>query len=223
MNNILIKIYYADISTIIKLTYSNNINIYNIKEEDKYILCEINKDDLKKINKLFKVDIVKDRTFKTIINNIKSKISNVILFLIGIILFIFLSNVIVNITITSNNIELNKSLIKSLDNLGIKRLSLKKDFIKIQEIKNKIMEEYKDKLEWFEIESIGMTYNIKLEERKIKLEEINEGKCNVIASTDGLITKIIANQGVVMVKNNQNVKEGDLLITGQIMLNDEIK
>ena len=68
-----------------------------------------------------------------------------------------------------------------------------------------------------------MIYNIKLEERKSKNEEKVGGKCHVVASTDGMITKIIANKGIIMVKNNQNVKEGDLLISGQITLNDEVK
>ena len=223
MNNILIRIKNIDYSTLLKITYLRNINIYNIKEDKKDIICLINKNDLNNISKVFNIEILSDKSIKTIIHNTLKKIENFVFLLLAAIFFVLLSNTIVKVNINSNNKELVKSLTKSLDNYNIKRFALKKDYIEINNIKNNILEEYKEKIEWLEIESIGMTYNIKLEERKIKKLDIGEGKCNVIAQSDGIITKFIANKGVVLIKNNQSVKEGDILITGQISLNDEIK
>ena len=223
MNNTLIKVNCSDISIILKLTFSKNINVYNIKQEDNYVILEIDNRDLNTLSKLFDIEVIKDKSFKYLVNSTIKKVNNIILLIIGIILFMFLSNIIVKVNILSNNLELVKELSKVLDDYGIKRLSIKKDYIKLQEIKNNILDKYKDKLEWLEIENNGMTYNIKLEERKSIIQEINKGKCNVVALSDGIVTKIIANKGVIMVKNNQFVKEGDVLITGNITLNDEVK
>ncbi len=223
MNNLLIKIYCNDIDTLIKITFYYHIKLYNIKIYKDFIICNIIKDDLENIKKIYKIDILNDSTFKNLLIKIKNNINNIIFFILGSILFIFLSNVIVNVNIQSNNKELVKELTKILDQYDIKRLTLKKDFIKIKEIKEKILNDYKDKLEWLEIESIGMTYNIKLEERKKENNNISEGKCNVIASSDGMISKIISNKGIVMAKNNQIVHENDILITGHITLNEEEK
>ncbi|MBR1416403.1 MAG: sporulation protein YqfD [Bacilli bacterium] len=223
MNNLLIRIDNISIEEIIRITFDLNIKVYNIKYIDNYVLFEINNNDLEKLNNLYDIKIIKDNSLKSIINNIKNKLEYIILFILGIVLFYLLSNIIVNVSILSNNMDLVKSLNKSLDNYGIKRLSFKKNFIELSEIKKKLLNDYKENIEWLEIENIGMTYTIKLEERKKKNIDIDSNRCNVIASSDGIITKVIATKGIVNVKNNQSVKEGDILILGHITLNDEEK
>ena len=223
INKILIKINKVSLNELVKLCFTNNIEIYTIKENKDYIILEIDKNNLKEISKLYKVEILKDNTLKNIYLKLKKKLFNVILLIISFIMFIFLSNIIVKVNILSNNLELVKNLNISLEKQGIKRLSLKKNFIELEDIKNNILNEYKDKLEWLEIEQIGMTYNIKLEERKKENKSINKERCHVIANTDGVITKVIADIGEVLVKKNQVVKEGETLISGQINLYEETK
>lgn len=219
-NKILIKI-KCDANELIKLSFIKNIELYNIRYYKNYIICSINYSDLENLNKFYKVKILKDYFPKTLLNIFKNNVKNFVLLVFALLLFLFLSNIIVNVNINSNNIELVKKLNKSLDNYKIKRLTLKKDFIEIQNIKNNILNEYKNELEWFEIEKIGMTYNIKLEERKIEENEHTIGNCNVVAISDGFVTKIISTNGINLVKNNSYVKEGDILISGHIALNEE--
>ena len=222
-DNILIKIYKVSLSEITKVLFKYNINFEIINDTNKYIICKINDRDLNKINKLYKIDILKDYSYKSIFNNIRNKIYYLLLIIFALLLYILFTNIIVDVNILSNNKELVKILKKELDNNNIKRLSIKKNYIEINNIKEDILNKYKDKIEWLEIENIGMTYNIKLEERKTSIQLKDEGYCNIIASTDGMITKIISSSGVILVKNNQMVKENDILITGSINLNEENK
>ncbi len=221
-DKLIIKINKISISQLIKELFRLNIDVEIIKEDKKYVICKINNKDLEKIKMHYKIEIINEYTYKNLFKALKEKLYYLLLILLGILLYIFLSNTIVKVSILSNNKELVKVLTKELDNNNIKRLTYKKNFIEINNIKENILNNNKDKLEWLEIENIGMTYVIKLEERKISEKQVSEGNCNIIAKSDGMITKIISEQGNILVKNNQMVKEGDILITGQIMLNDEV-
>ena len=95
-----------------------------------------------------------------------------------------------------------------------------RDYRVLRKILTRRREEYKNRLEWIEIENIGMTYTINLEERKNVKNSIKYSSCDVVAITDGEISKIISSSGVIVVKNNKIVKEGDVLISGDIKLND---
>ena len=225
-NNYTIKIENISVSELIKVLFRHNINFEILEYNTKYIICVINKKDMyiKYFDKSnFKYEIISESNYKSMLKLLKNKLYYIILIITGLLLYFYLTNIIVNVNILSNNKELVKDLSKELDNHDIKRLSLKKDFIKINNIKEEILDKYKEKLEWLEIENIGMTYVIKLEERKTSQKQESEGQCNIVALSDGMITRIISDQGVVLVKNNQMVKEGDILITGQINLNEETK
>ena len=193
-NKSLIKIKRVSLNELIKFTFSKNIDIEIIKEENNYILCKIDNNNINEITKIYKIELV----------------------------YIF-SNTIVSVNIISNNLDLKKELNKTLEKYNIKRLVKKKNYIELKAIKEQVLKEYNDKIEWIEIENVGMTYIIHLEERKMYKEQEDKGYCNIIASSDGLITKIISTSGVVVSKINQIVKENDLLITGEIKLNDEVK
>lgn len=222
MNKSLIKVKKVSLNELMKVLFINNVDVEIIKEEKDYIICSIKNTDIDNVNKLYNIEIIKDFSIKEIINYIRNKLYILLLLFFAIVLFVFLSNIIVEVNILSNNLDLVKELNKTLDNYGIRRLTLKKNFIEIKEIKEKILSEYNEKLEWLEIEQKGMIYEIKLEERKKENIQKSEGNCNIVAKTDGIITKIIATNGVVLVENNQVVKENDVLISGQISLNDEI-
>lgn len=216
---ILIKI-KCDIDDFINTIFINNINVYDLKYYDNYITCYINNNDLSILNKYYKVEVIKNYNIKYIINSIKNNVINYIIVILGIITFLFISNIILDINIESNNINLVKDISNTLDSYGIKRLSIKKDYIELNNIKDKILEEYKSRLEWIEINNIGMTYKISIEERKDVKNNIKYNSCDVVASTDGEVSKIISSSGVILTKINKIVKEGDLLISGDIKIND---
>lgn len=93
----------------------------------------------------------------------------------------------------------------------------------MQEIKNKILEKYPDKLEWLEIKNIGMTYEVRVEERIItKIKEENSF-CNIVATKSGILTKVISKKGLNYKIVGDYVEKGDVIIGGDIKVEEEIK
>ena len=219
---LLIKV-ECDINNFISYALSKNISLNDIKNNNNYVICYIYEDDLDKLNRYYNVTILKNYSYKYLINIIKNNVINYFMIIIAIIFFYILTNVIVDVSIESNNMELVKNISKSLDNYGIKRLSFKKNFIELKTIKNRLLSDYNEKLEWIEIQNIGMSYIINFEERKVDKSDIVSNNCDIVAISDGTISKIISTSGVVLVKKYKTVKEGDILISGHITLNDEEK
>ncbi len=224
MNNLLkIKVKVFNQEAFLKKMWSLNINVWQISYQNKTIICNILSKDLSIIKRYYHVTIINNYSINSLKQYFKNNIIGIISLIFAIISFIFLSNIIVDVNIQSDNQKIVNDLKKELDKYNLTRLTLKKNYFEIQEIKSKIKENFNNRLEWLEIENDGMKYIIKLELRKSKNIEVNSDKCNIIANSDGIITNIQAQKGTVMVKNNQYVKEGDTLISGSILLNDQVK
>ena len=189
-----------------------NITIYQ-KDYDKVL-------ELKTIYEMDKVDIYGIIKIKKVINTYKY----ILIFIaLGILLIIFLSNIIFNVQIIHNDSEIRNFLLNELEKYGIKKYRFKKNYQEIQEIKNNILNEYKDKIEWLEIEESGTSYIVRLESRIIPNNEVNNNKQNVVASKSAVIKKIIAENGEIVKNINSYVNKGDIVISGNIYLNDEVK
>ena len=220
-NKVLIKI-SGNSYLISKYLINKNIDFNIIDNNINHVTVLLDKSNLSKIY-YFKYEIIKDYSFKNIICFIKKRIYYIFLLCLAIILFSLLSNIIVQVKISSSNNELVNKLKKTLDYYDIKRLTFKKNYQELKDIKDKILDEYKDNIEWLEIENVGLNYNIKLEERKIINSKKEEGICDIVSIRDGIISKIISSKGIILHQVNTLVKEGDILISGNIKLNDEIK
>ncbi len=68
-----------------------------------------------------------------------------------------------------------------------------------------------------------MKYIVSFEERILTNELENPPYCHIVAKKDGVIKQIKALSGVNMFEEADYVQKGDIIISGQIMLNDEIK
>ena len=224
MNNlIIVNIRVFNLNSFLVNSIKNNIHIERISYKKNILKCKIKKEDLNKINKYYKVTIVKAVNLESFLLVLKRNYLIVLSIFLSIFLFLIFKDIIIKVDIVSNNESLVKNLNKSLDNYGIHRLSIKKDENSLLAIKQKLEIDYKDTIEWLEIKNIGMTYLVTLEERKVKLEEPKESYCNVYAKKEGIVKKIVATQGNVLVSENQYVRAGDLLISGDISLNEEVK
>lgn len=68
-----------------------------------------------------------------------------------------------------------------------------------------------------------MSIIINIEEKKTKSKEETPEYCNIIATKEGTISKIITQKGTPSVDINEHVNKGDILISGKIKLNEETK
>ena len=201
---------------LIKIEYIkyNEINIIIYKKDYEKLL------ELKTIYDVNMVDIYGIIKVREVINIYKYLI---VFIAIGIILLVFLSNVIFNVEVIHNDKDLRKFIINELENYDIKKYKLKKNYNEIQTIKNDILNKYQDKIEWLEIEEKGTSYIIRVEPRIIPNNEVSYEKQNVVASKSAVIKKIIAKSGEVVKNLNSYVNKGDVIISGNIYLNEEIK
>ena len=135
----------------------------------------------------------------------------------------FISNIIFKINIIHSNKKVRELVKEELNELGIKKYSLKKDFIHLNDIKEKILENNKDKLEWISITNIGMTYVVRIEERILDEIKSENKYCNIYSNKEALITNIYSTKGEIITSINDVVKPNDLLISGNILLNEEPK
>ena len=204
--------------------YKNNIPVYDCITKGKYIYLKINNEDFSKLKKrLITTNFcyVSDSGIYHLKNIITPlKILIIILFLL---LVNFFSQIIVSVKVIHSNKEIRELVKSTLDDYGIKPLSFRKDFEEIETIKKEVINTYKDKLEWLEIERIGMKYIVRIEERIINNINNEADYCHVIAKKSGIISSIVSTKGEIIVNKGAYVNEGDRLISGEINFNEENK
>ncbi len=221
MNRVIIKIKSS--SNVLFKLVSYGINIYNVKDEKDYYIIEVLKSDLDKIPKYFKYKIVKGDILTSFKKFIWDNRINIIIFLGGFLFFFFVTNLTMEVRIIHNDTDLRNIISEELEKYHIKRFTFKKRFDYLQKVKENILEKYKDKIEWLEIERVGLDYEVKVTERIIPPQEEDSGYCHIVAEKEGVITKLTNSKGVAVVHNNSHVNKGDTLISGIISFNEENK
>lgn len=205
----------------------NNINLYDVNyvDENSAIML-INLSDYKKIKKLnyySKITVYDYDGFLKIKNNIYKNKYHYLIFILCFILMDIITSYIVDIEIIHENKSIQKLVKKELENHNVKKYSLAHSFEELEKIKENILKDNKNTLEWMSITRQGMKYIIRIEERIIKNNQKEEGFRHLVANKDAEITKIISNKGEVLVRSGEYVKKGDILISGEIKLYEEVK
>lgn len=208
--------------TLFKL-HNLGVNIYQINNKENKTLYLVDIDDYKRIKKylIIKFRIETYTGMLKIKNYFKKNYFYLMSLLFGIILIFFLSNIIVKVNVIHSKQSVRELLQDELEEHGIKRLTFKKEYKELNQIKQKILNKHKNQIEWLEIEKKGMIYVVRVEERIIVAPEKEHSYCNIISKKDGIITKILINKGTSLVKMGSVVKKDDTLVTGDILLNEE--
>ena len=202
--------------------YLANISYF---DNDK-ITCIINLDDYKKVKRLnyySRIKIVSYVGFNKVKEMIKNNIFYVIIFILAFILIDILTSYIVDIEVIHSSSSIRKLIYQELENNNVRKNTFAYSFNELEKIQKNILNNNKDKLEWISITKDGMKYIIRCEERKIKKIDQESGYRNIVAKKDAYITKIISTKGVNLVRSGEYVKKGDVLISGEIKLYEEVK
>ena len=227
MNKYIIIRVTHDIKRFINKCNSYNIELYNIKYIDKdNIIVKIKKDDFDNIkiyNYYSNIEIYNKVGIDYYIYKINKLKYFILCFVIMIICMFLVSNIILKINVIHSNKKVRELVYSELYDNGIKIFSIKKDFNKLENIKNKILENNRDKLEWISITNIGMTYVVRVEERIIDNIKSEHDYCNVVATKEGIVTNIFSDKGDILVNVNDIVRKDDILITGNLIVNEETK
>jgi len=221
-----VKISGKDVKRFVKKLYKSNIFIEELYFSNRCVYLKLDKQNyerLKEIKTIYKIELVRMYGVVKIINIIKTHSFLVFGFIVSIIYLIFLSKVIFEVEVIHSDKKIRDLLYNELQEYNIKKYSFVKSYESKEQIKNKILEKYKDKLEWLEINRIGTRYEIRVEERIINKEKKKEKPNHIIAKKDGIIKKITSTKGEIVKKVDDYVKKGDILVSGLITKNDTIK
>ena len=215
--NVELEGYY--IERFINTCISKKIFLWGIKRtKSTILLANIGAEDFKTVAKIAKKHgckiKIKNKSGLPFILRKYKKRKIFLIFLIALFATIYtLSKFIWNIELTGNTHISSEEIINILQEEGLKVGSLKSKVDK-EKIINKIRYKRED-IAWIGIEITGTNANIKIVEADSKPEIVDENEhCNIIATKDGVIEKISAQNGTLMVKKGDSVKKGDILIAG---------
>ena len=182
----------------IEILKCNHIN----KEKINIIIYEKDYEKLENIKTIYNIE--KLNTYGMI--KIKKKLNLnkylIISIIIGLIILKLLTSIIYNVEIIYNDQEKINFLRQELKNYGIKEKTFKKNYHQIEKIKEDLLNKYKDKIEWIEIETKGTKYIVRVEFRIIKEKEEQPKNRNIVAKKEAIIKDIKATNGQIIKEIN---------------------
>lgn len=226
-NTITVRVKGKNIERFIKRIVKLKIDLLKINYI-KYneVLIRIKKEDferLEEVKTIYEVDVLEIHGIDKLKNILFQNRYVILSLLLGLILLLYLCNTCFSVEVIHNDEEIRNLLLEELSEKGIKKYHTKKNYQQLQKIKKEILEKYKEKIEWLEIENVGTKYIVRVEERIITKEDKTYQKRDIVAKKDALILFVEAKQGEIVVPKNTYVKKGDTIITGDIKLYDTSK
>ena len=207
------------IERFINLCSNRKIVLWNLERKDNItLIANIDKKEFKRLKGIARktkcrVKIQNKIGLPFVVRKYKKRKIFLILILLIFLLIFSLSHFVWNIEVQSSENISKDEIILLAEQEGLKIGALKNS-VDTKEVINKIRLE-RDDIAWVGIEIKGTNVIIKIEEADIKPEIIDEDEyCNIVADSDGVITKISAGNGTPLVKEGDVVKKGDLLIAG---------
>lgn len=198
--------------------YYDSLNKYN-----EYFVLDVSYDDYLYIRRRYKCHIVKYYGKKNIVNIYENNKYVLLSLIISFMLLFLLCNTIFDIKINSDDKDIINIINNSLSDNGIDVYKRKVSFDKLNSIKNKILEDNKDTLEWIEIREKGCIYYIDVTPRVKSNNNVdNSLPSDIVAEKDGVIKHIVVHRGSKVIDNGDYVKKGDILISGNIIKNENV-
>lgn len=220
MNNNYIKVIVEgkNVNNYVKWMIKQKINIINLNiiKHNKLEVIINYKDykQLKKYSKTYQVKIIKKYGNLKIIEIIKKNLFILIPIFLSTIFLYFLSNIIFSVDVIYNDKEVVEKIKKELSKYGIEKYRLKKDYSQLDNIKEEILKNNKESLEWLEIVEDGTKYIVKLVERKQEKKEQSYEYQSISSTKDAIITSIKAYSGEKVKEVNDYVKKDDIIVGG---------
>lgn len=216
-----------NIERFIRRLMRNHISLLQIKKiDDKCIHILIYSKELKKIEELktiYEVTVIKKHGFLRIKEVIQKNRMLLLFLVLGYIALLLLSHTIFSVEVIHTDKALRELLLQEFSSHGITKYHFKKSYNDLNKIKEKILSEYKDRIEWLEIEEVGTKYIIRVEERILNQNSKNSGYQDIVAKKPAIIMEIHAKSGQIVKNKLDYVKAGDTIISGYITLNENVK
>lgn len=218
-NRYRIKITGKDPKYFLRHLIVKKIKLYNIIEDHDGISLTVDEVDYDKILKMktsYNIKIV-NRFGVAKLRYLLLKYKYILSFLfLTLGLMIILSHFIFFIDVIHSKEEIRELVENDLKEFGISKYRFRVSYAKKEEIRNKILEKEKDKIEWLEIDRIGTRYIVNVEERLIKDNKVDNEVRDIVAKKDAMILNIEAETGEIVRKKYEYVRKGDTIVSGTI-------
>jgi similar to stage IV sporulation protein len=226
-NTCILKGKGKNVNTYLKYLKKRNIEVLSMKylSKDEYIL-KIYTKDLKKVEEIksiFQIEVMRINGVCYLKEIIKKHSIFFIFFGLSILFLILSLTRITKVEVIHSDKKIRELLIENLKKYDIYPGRKKKTYEELTNIKKEILENYKDTLEWIEIENKGTTYQVRVEERILPETKKEEVKSDIVSSSYAIIKRIDATKGVIVKNVNDYVRPGDTIISGDIYLNETLK
>lgn len=219
-----VKITGININNYIKRVIKNKIDIIKLipinYKEVNLIIRYSDYLKIKDIPSIYKVTLIDSYGLLKLKSILKKNIIVIISLIISLIFLYALSNVIFKVEVVHSKSSVRKLVLDNLEVYGIKKYTWKKDYQQLEDIKNKILDNNKDSLEWMEIITSGVKYIVKVEERLIDKVDDGYQYQSIISSKNATIVDIKALKGEKVLGIGSYVRKGDKVISGIINKTD---
>lgn len=220
----LIKIKIKTYSFIEFLDYlkDNKLEIYNYDQIDEYeYTFETTYLTYLKIRKKYKeCRVEKSNTIIYLFIKLFREKLVIFCLIISSFLYIYLSKLIFEVKVEGNSNYLSSFLINELRDYNIDKFEISPNIDNLKIIEKEIYNSNLDKFELFSITKKGSYIIVKYEIKKKNLV-LDQVKTKIYSSKDAIISKILISTGKVLVKENNYVRKGDLIVDDHLVLNDE--
>ena len=217
---LLIRITGAHRERFINICTKNNIKLWGLTNEKDSIITYIGFKDYKNCKEYLKktdvtITIIERKGLPFFIKKYRKRYG----FMIGMVLFYSLiygfTMFIWDINVSGESVYTKEQIIKDVRDNYVNILTPKEE-INCDELEKILREKY-DKVAWISCEIRGTQLNINITETIDKNEIVkSEDPCNIVAIKDGVITDIIVRNGKKTRNIGDEVKKGDIIITGAV-------
>ena len=217
--NISVEGYF--IERFMNICISKKILLWNIKrEKSTFLYANVGIKNFKKLKEIArktkcKINIKEKKGLPFVFNRHRKRKIFLILLIVFFIIIFTLSNFIWNIEVKGTSNISKEEILETLKENGLK-IGMAKNKIDTQKIINSIRLN-RDDVAWVGIGITGTNATVKIVEADLKPEIIDENDyCNIVSEKEGLILKVTAKNGTPLVKKDDIVKKGSILIAGYI-------
>lgn len=220
-----IKIEGKNVKRFIRMLYRSGIYFEEISLDHGSAYIKVDKENYKKLKDIktsYNIEVIELFGISKFKHLIKTNFIFLIFTAFGIFLLYFLSNIIFDVEVIHNDKYIRDLLYSELDKYNIKKYNFVKKYEYVQKVKNEILNNYKNDIEWLEIERVGTVYKIRVDKRIINNIKQDGQNRHVVAKKNGIIMRIVAEKGEIVKKVYDYVRAGDIIISGEIYKNKEV-
>lgn len=201
---------------------NNAIKIINFsKISDESFQFDVNIKDSKRVKKLFlEYKVVGRVGFLAWTYNLILQKTTILAILLSSVAFLDLTSRVYLISVLGTNRKINAEIRLKLKDLGVDKGIRKPNYSTLLSYEQKLRSTFYHEVEFLELRLHGVEINVKYNARRPEIE-IPQKRKALYAKKDGLIVNFIVASGEIMVKENQYVKQGELLVNDRIIINGE--